>query len=313
MLLALTWWSILLNKKNTEAFIAKAEIIKLEQEMTFGIREYDLSQNETYLDLEDKFKKQQYMILGESIVFTVILIAGIYLIYRSYSRELEASHKQQNFLLSITHELKSPLAGIGLVLDTMSKRALSPEQLRQLTDTGKHEKKRLAKLIDNLLMAAKIEDAYTFNMEDSNLSTLLDDMIDQYQSLHPDILFHRAYPIEILLKMDREAVKTVISNLFSNALKYKSKDIPLEITVTYETIGKVPTLSIADNGIGIEEGEKAKIFDKFYRIGSEYTRKTQGTGLGLYIVKKIIQKHKGAIKVKDVKPHGTSFVISWKA
>jgi two-component system phosphate regulon sensor histidine kinase PhoR len=63
----------------------------------------------------------------------------------------------------------------------------------------------------------------------------------------------------------------------------------------------------------IEEGEKAKIFDKFYRIGSEYTRKTQGTGLGLYIVKKIIQKHKGAIKVKDVKPHGTSFVISWKA
>ena len=130
-----------MNKKNTEAFIAKAEIIKLEQEITFGIREYDLSQNETYLELEDKFKKQQYMILGESIVFTVMLIMGIYLIYRSYSRELTASHRQQNFLLSITHELKSPLAGIGLVLDTLGKRTLKPDQLRQLTETGKHEEK----------------------------------------------------------------------------------------------------------------------------------------------------------------------------
>ena len=313
MVLALTWWSILLNKKNTEAFIAKAEIIKLEQEITFGIREYDLSQNETYLELEDKFKKQQYMILGESIVFTVMLIMGIYLIYRSYSRELTASHRQQNFLLSITHELKSPLAGIGLVLDTLGKRTLKPDQLRQLTETGKHEEKRLAKLIDNLLMAAKIDDAYTFNMEENNLAAILDDIVDQYHSLHPDIIFHRNYPFEIMLRMDREAIKTVISNLFSNAVKYKSDNEPLEITLNYDDSLKSSQLTISDNGIGIEDVEKPKIFEKFYRVGSEYTRKTQGTGLGLYIVKKIIEKHKADIKVKDAKPHGSSFVISWKA
>ena len=313
MVLALTWWSILLNKKNTEAFIAKAEIIKLEQEITFGIREYDLSQNETYLELEDKFKKQQYMILGESIVFTVMLIMGIYLIYRSYSRELTASHRQQNFLLSITHELKSPLAGIGLVLDTLGKRTLKPDQLRQLTETGKHEEKRLAKLIDNLLMAAKIDDAYTFNMEENNLAAILDDIVDQYHSLHPDIIFHRNYPFEIMLRMDREAIKTVISNLFSNAVKYKSDNEPLEITLNYDDSLKSSQLTISDNGIGIEDVEKPKIFEKFYRVGSEYPRKTQGTGLGLYIVKKIIEKHKADIKVKDAKPHGSSFVISWKA
>jgi signal transduction histidine kinase len=315
MLFAITWWSILLNKKNTEAFIAKSELIKLENEKTFGVSEYDLSQNESYQLLEKKFKKQQYMILGEGLVFASVIIIGIWLINRSFQRELDTSKRQQNFLLSITHELKSPLAGIGLVLDTLHKRQLDHEKVQSLCVAASSEKNRLQKLIDNLLMAAKIDSSYTYNMESLKIQPIVVAIIDTFQELHPNVHLTVDVDPHIYALIDKEAFISVVTNLLENAYKYrvKDRDLLIEIKTEVLTPSKTVSLSVADNGIGIAKQETKKIFNKFYRVGSEQTRTTKGTGLGLYIVQKIMENHKGSITIQPNQPNGSIFVTTWKA
>lgn len=313
MLFALAWWSILLNRKNTEAFTARADMIQMEMQHTFGISNYEIENNPEYQELESKYKKQQYMILGEGIVFACILIFGVYLINRSFLRELDLSRRQQNFLLSITHELKSPLASIGLVFDTISKRQLEKSKLDSLAQTGKSEKDRLEGLINNLLMAAKIDSNYKYNLEAENIGEVLHAIITSYRNIYPEITIIEEFSSGLMANVDKETFITVLHNLLSNAIKYKSKERQLEILVSAREVDDFVVLDIADNGIGISADEAKHIFDKFYRVGSEYTRTTKGTGLGLYIVKRILRKHGGEASVAVRKPNGTVFTTKWPA
>jgi signal transduction histidine kinase len=237
----------------------------------------------------------------------ILLLVGLWRIYRIRQKELALALQQQNFLLSITHELKSPLASIQLVLETIQKRQLTTEQLQKLSTSGLKENDRLHRLVQDLLLAARVEGGYEYVFEELNLNELLSETIIWARPKFAGEIDFKAEENLFLSKADKNTLSTAFSNLIENAIKYSGEDGKIAISA-YRKKHQI-LVEIADTGPGIQKAEREKIFEKFYRIGNEHTRKTKGTGLGLYIVKKVIEAHGGTISLKDNQPKGTVFTV----
>ncbi len=309
MMLAFAWWTILLYIKNDDAFQAKKELIKIGM-IAQGLvqTEEDFLQTETYLALEKHYHRQEWMIIGEATVFVFSLIIGVWLINRGYHKEMIAALQRRNFLLSITHELKSPIASIRLVLETFMRRRLSSEQSEKLTQNALKETERLHTLVNDLLLSAKLETAYQLNPVAIDLEQLFVDLIAEFETKYPNVHFSLQHDDPIpQITGDKPGLSSVAINLLENAVKYSGADPRVSVSLAQEN-GRIK-IDVADNGIGIDDKEKKRIFDKFYRVGNEDTRKTKGTGLGLYIVDQIVKAHKGSIVVRDNHPRGTVFHI----
>jgi two-component system, OmpR family, phosphate regulon sensor histidine kinase PhoR len=309
MLLAFTWWSVLLYIKNKDAFTAKSEHIKMVMINEHKIvNSEDFHKTIEYQSLAREYKGQEWMILGEAIVFVFSLVLAIWFINRGYNKEMNAARQRRNFLLSITHELKSPIASIKLILQTFQKRELLKEQKVKLTNSAIKEADRLNNLVNDLLLAAKIETTYQLNIEEFDLSNLIENLIKglkvKFQNDHFDF---NSNPKNIMFEGDKLGITSLVLNLLENAVKYSKN--PAQIAISLDQNDKNINLKIADQGIGIAEEEKKKIFNQFYRIGSENTRETKGTGLGLFIVKEVVKAHHGSIKVLDNQPSGSIFRI----
>ncbi len=310
MAAAFTWWAILLNRKNAEAYEAKIDLAKfsaIQNGRYIDQKTFMLSQD--VIDLVRKKESQQKMIMGEAVVFILTLLIGIYLINRAYKKERDSSTQRKNFLLSITHELKSPLASIGLVLDTFKKRDLNKDQSNKLANNALKETNRLNELVDNLLMATKVDTEYTPALENVDLKAMVTEVIFKVQTKYPKAVFEKQFSdTSVSIKGDKNGLISLTTNLLENAVKYSPKEQKITIALSKEN-GNIQ-LKVADQGVGIPDAEKKKVFDRFYRIGNEDTRKSKGTGLGLYIVNQIVKKHKGKIVVADNLPKGTVFRIS---
>lgn len=308
MLMALLWWAILLHRKNNEVFVLKADLLK-EQYMTkAGIAKMDVTTLPEYDQLKTDYDRQMYMILGEAAVFGVTLILGIYFINRAFVRELSAAEKQKNFLLSITHELKSPLASINLILSTFIKRNLSDEKIKELSQDGLNESVRLEELFNKILIATRLDKAYPFNFEETDLSNTIFKVARSFAKRHPDVALKINIQTDIVMEVDRESMVSVVKNLLENAYKYSLDDKKISLSLKQE-VGNI-ILSVGDNGVGIAKNERNKVFDQFYRVGNEETRSSKGTGLGLYIVSQIVTAHNGKIKILDNPEGGTQFQIT---
>ena len=311
MLIAIAWWSILLFTKNKDAFLAKSELNKIGM-IAEGLvqSDKDFFDTEVYQKLEAEYKRQEWMILGESLVFIFSLIIGVYLINRGYNKEINAAQQRRNFLLSITHELKSPIASIKLVLETFIKRELGAQHINQLSSNALKETDRLNDLVNDLLLAAKVETAYTPYLETIDVKQFLGEIIERLQNKYPAVEFGFRKPEqEIIIQGDKTGLTSVAVNLLENAVKYGSEHPKISVVLRQDKRASLQ-LEFADNGIGIPEKEKKKIFERFYRVGNEDTRRTKGTGLGLYIVNQIVLAHKGTIDVLNNRPKGTIFSIS---
>lgn len=312
MVLALGWWTHLLYIKNNDAFYAKVELLKLGM-----IAEGIASSNEVfyestaYKQLAKAYQRQQYMIFGEASALVIMLFLGIWLINRSHQREVKAIAQSRNFLLSITHELKSPLASIRLILETFEKRQLDANQTNRLSKNGLRETDRLSDLVNNLLLAAKMEEnAYQLSKENVLLLPLLEEIVKNLSQQHPSaqLSIQKDSTSVYEIFADKAAMVSVFMNILENAIKYSNE--PQIVTIYLKILEKKLYIKISDNGIGIAQDERENIFKRFYRIGNEDTRRSKGTGLGLYITKQIVEAHAGKIKVEDNTPSGTTFVIS---
>lgn len=314
MLTAIAWWSILLFTKNRDAFQGRAGESKVLMIADGKIKtDAEFLETTFYKDLKKKYERQEWMILGESLVFVISLIIGVYLINRGYNREIDAAQQRRNFLLSITHELKSPIASIKLVLETFIKRELNGEQINQFSENALKETDRLNDLVNDLLLAAKVETAYTPHLETIDLKQFLGEIIERLQNKYPAVAFDFRKPAtEMFIQADKTGLTSVAVNLLENAVKYSTENPEISTVLRQSDKGAI-RLEIADNGIGIPNKEKSKIFERFYRVGNEDTRKTKGTGLGLYIVNQIVLAHKGNIQVMNNRPQGTIFSISLPA
>lgn len=251
------------------------------------------------------------MVLGEAAVFLFLLILGIFQIHKTLRKNAKLQHQQKNFLLSVTHELKSPLASIKLYLQTILKRELEPEQQKAFLSNSLKDIERLDDLVENMLLATKIENkSYSFPQNEFNFSELVDKVVDRLQ-VHScsSQTIKACVPPGLYISGDSFAITSVITNLIENAVKYSPACAVVYVSLIDQ--GGQILMEVTDHGPGIPDAEKSRIFEKFYRIGNEDTRQTKGTGLGLYIVKKVLEMHHAQIKVSDNQPTGTKFEITF--
>jgi signal transduction histidine kinase len=303
-----TWWTVLLFRKNEAMHQAFVETIKWQLKSEGkNLNETQLKETPQYFELKRFHERQNRMVWGEGSVLFIGLLWGIWAIYRGFQKEASLASQRRNFLLSITHELKSPIASIQLILQTFQKRKLEETQFNHLVNSGNIEANRLNELVNNLLLSAKLETAYEPVFEEIRLKPFLEDIIAKMQVRFPKAHFEINEKEVPILRGDKQGLLSVFINLIENAVKYSPKDPQINLEYSFEN-GKF-IFEIKDNGIGIANNEKKKIFERFYRIGSEETRTTKGTGLGLYIVKQIIRAHNGTIQVLDNAPKGSVFKI----
>lgn len=167
-------------------------------------------------------------------------------------------------------------------------------------------------LCNNLLLSSQMEaGGYKHTTEKINLSELTTKCADDFISRYPQRNFSTMIKEGINVSGDLFLLQMAINNLIDNAVKYSQKETPLEINLI--DLKEKCELSIIDQGIGIDEREKKKVFEKYYQSGNENTLKSKGTGLGLFLVKKIIDVHKGIVKVTDNQPTGSIFTIELKS
>lgn len=251
------------------------------------------------------------MFLGEGIFFLIVFIFGAIKLKEAFQREKKVHDQQHNFMLSVTHELKSPLASIKLYIQTILKRDLTADQRAQFLRNSLKDIERLDDLVENVLIATKLDNKRGFMPKERfNFSETVEKIADRLQvySCTTQTIQTNVEP-DIYLEGDHFALSSVVTNLIENAIKY-SPACEL-VTVRLKREKDAVLLSVADFGIGIGEEEKKRIFNKFYRVGSEDTRKTKGTGLGLYIVKTVLDRHNAHIKIKNNSPTGSIFEITF--
>ncbi|MBX7226518.1 MAG: HAMP domain-containing histidine kinase [Chitinophagales bacterium] len=295
----LTWWTYLLYQKNEIIFAQQREEISV------------LSSEQLVQFHKDK-NRQRAMIIAEGITFFLLLIWIIWQLKRTFDKELRLAEQQRNFLLSVTHELKSPIAAATLNIQTLKKFNLDTEKRTLICNNAEQDLFRLNALVEKILLAAKVE-ANVFNIDHNivDFSKILQECIDEW-SVHQqkDFLWENRIQQEVHLRGDEVLLKCLCSNLIENAIKFTSEGGIISIALAQS--GANITFQVADNGIGIPDEEKHKIFNKFYRIGNEERRTTIGTGLGLFLVKKIVALHSGKMEVLNNIPQGVIFKITFE-
>jgi signal transduction histidine kinase len=251
------------------------------------------------------------MILGEGSMFVIVFTAGAISLHKSIKKERRLQEQKKNFLMSVTHELKSPLASIKLLLQTIQKRDLTKQQVHDFINKSLLDIERLDDMVENMLLASKIDNrSYTFPKAQFNLSALVDSIVNRLQLNKCDLtqqLINAEIEPKIEITGDKFALTSVVTNLIENAIKYSGPCEVVDVKL-YSKDSKI-FLEVADHGIGIADTEKHRIFERFYRVGSEDTRNTKGTGLGLYIVKEVLNQHEASISVKDNEPTGSIFEV----
>jgi len=297
---ALVWWFISLEKQNREMTeLRLSRINQVEDRGTYA----------TIILNQQKRNTTKYV--AEGITFLVLILIGAYFVYRAIRRQIHYAAVQRNFMMAITHELKTPIAAARLSVETLLYRDLKPDQQKKFLQSALAETDRLNGLTSNILLAAQMEEkTYHASKENLDLSLLVNKVADDYARRFPERMIEKQLEEHLMLLGDPVLLEMVFSNLIENALKYAPKDKPVLVVLKKENEQIVGM--VYDEGPGIPDTEKEKIFEKFYRGGDEATRKTKGTGLGLYLARKITEAHQGTVFVKDHSTSGSIFVVQFK-
>lgn len=304
---ALAWWFISLEKQNTRIAQLQYNSINIEKN---SLSPSQLTDKTFAIDKE--VKKNTWKYVAEGVTFLILILIGAVFVYRSISRQLKIQQQQQNFMMAVTHELKTPISVARLNLETLQKYNLDEEKKQKIIRTTLDETSRLDFLTNNILVAAQLEsNNFKAEKEELDLTALLKDCIRQFSNRFPERNFTEDIEGDTDIKGDSLLLQMLINNLLENAAKYSPKGSPISTSLKKYRSGI--ELQIKDQGIGIDETEKDKIFNKFYRIGSEATRKTKGTGLGLYLCRKIAKDHNGDITMTNNEPQGSIFAVTFKS
>lgn len=309
MLMAFIWWAVHLWRQNDRLFTTEMELLEARFDVAKrGVNVTELQATKEYADMLDRYERRRRMVLAEGVFFSGCLLFGLWLIQRSLKREIALAKQRRNFMLSITHELKSPIAAIRLVFETLGKRELDREKQGKLCANGMRDADRLHNLVEDLLLAARLEDNWRPFPEPVDLQALARDISYGLKLRFPEANIQISIPDDFSpVQVDKSGLIAVVQNLLENAVKYSPAGAPVEFLAQKRPGGF--RLTVTDRGYGIPENERRAVFEKFYRIGNEETRQTTGTGLGLYIVHQVVVAHQGAIRVEDNSPQGTRFVV----
>jgi two-component system, OmpR family, phosphate regulon sensor histidine kinase PhoR len=298
-----TWWNYLMVELNKDVYQQNMELINLKQDSP----EKKISEEKM---LEKKLHSRWVMVIGESSVFFALILWGTYKIQRTFKKETQLAHREKNFLLSVTHELKSPIASIKLQLQTLQRRQLNNDKQQEIIANAITDTERINNLVENILLTARIDNkAFSLNREKDNLSDFVNDIVKRSgatikQALQTEI------EENIYFRFDKMSFPSIVINMLENAAKYAPETSTIVIKLYKKDTGVF--LTVSDNGIGIPDEHKLIIFEKFYRVENEETRRSKGTGLGLFIVHYLVEKHGGTVSVKNNEPRGSIFKVQFK-
>lgn len=305
---AIIFWGYSLQKKSKEIFELEMSVLELKKSALS-----DTDYKQAVFEVTDKKRRRTMQYWGEGGTFLLIILISAFFVYRAFHKQLKLTKLQRNFMMSVTHELKTPLAGVILNLQTMLRRKVDPEMQEKLLKSSEREAKRLSSLCNNILVSTQLEDAGKKLYEtECNLNEMaMQSAEDFMQTIEQrELLVDDAIQNAVVIKGDASLWQLVVSNLLQNAHKYSPLESPIELKLLLSEKGR-PKLQVIDHGIGVPEEEKKHIFDKFYRVGNENTRKSEGTGVGLYLVKKVVQLFKYDIVVRNNAPQGSIFEIEF--
>lgn len=296
---ALVWWFISLERQNNLMYSYRVSELNKD----------DLQFNSKLAQLNEDRNRKTAQYIGEGSTFLLLILLGAVFVYRATRKQLRLSQQQQNFMMAVTHELKTPIAVTRLNLETLQKRKLEEQQQEKLISLALDETNRLNLLTNNILVAAQLDSGnYVMNRQKINMSIVAHDAVNDFGKRFRNRHIHSAINADIFIEGELMLIQMLINNLVENALKYSAKDKP--VTVQLQQSNNDVLLKVIDEGVGIRGAEKKKIFDKFYRSGDESVRTTKGTGLGLYLCKRIVKDHKGTINVTDHEPCGSVFTVT---
>lgn len=250
------------------------------------------------------------MVIGEGAVFLALLLTGLYLAYRAYRKEVDLVRAKDNFLMAVTHELRTPIAGMRLNLQTLERQELSMDQRTQLMARAINDLDRLQSLSDHILVAAKSNSPTgTSETEQIDIVPVIKKACDRLsESSGAKHSIDLRSPTQVMHAIDPAAMTSIIENLVQNAINYSPEGSEIEIDLQ---ANEHILIEVKDKGVGIPKSHRALVFEKFFRGGDEKTRSTKGTGLGLYIVKTLVNRYNGHVDVKANSPSGSIFTVQF--
>jgi signal transduction histidine kinase len=256
------------------------------------------------------FVHTSFLILG---VISLLLTGGIVMTHRNIAREMALARLKSDFVSNVSHELRTPLSLIRLYAETLEMgRLKSPDKYQEYYSIIRKESERLTALINNILDFSRIEAGRKeYDFRQTDMRELVRNTLEsyRYQIEQSGFAFEEKIADDVPpLSVDREAMARSLLNLVNNALKYSQDQKYIGVNL-FRDNGSVE-LEVVDHGIGIPQVEQTKIFDKFYRVGDPLVHNTKGSGLGLSLVRHIVQAHGGEVLVDSVPGRGSKFTIN---
>jgi signal transduction histidine kinase len=251
--------------------------------------------------------------LGEGVVIGLITLIIILAMYIYIDRILRFNLQKTNFMMAVTHELKTPIAAAKLAIETVIRNKNIEAQDRVL-EISKKNIDRLSGMMERVLLATQFENSLPVAQKKwESCSEIIQKSLVDCQFTDEQILkISLVIPSNFLIYCDSYMMKIAFINLFTNSIKY-SEPNGVNVIVSSIVNNEHCQILISDQGIGIPMIERTRIFEKFYRVGNEKTRSRSGSGLGLYLVKQILQLHDARIEVQANNPKGSTFVINFNA
>jgi two-component system, OmpR family, sensor histidine kinase CiaH len=298
VLAALIWWYIALNLQNDQMAAGRLELLTHD--------------DPSFLAKIEKIKTDHRRLAtaykSEGLTFLLVILAGAIFLRNAIIRQFRIQRQQQNFMMAITHELKTPISIARLNIETLQKHQLDELKKEKILKSSLHEINRLNTLTENILVSAQLEaGSYLINKEDLHFTQIVSELCSDYASRFPNRPWKLELDRGIYISGDPLLIQILVNNLVENAVKYSAPTTL--ITVILKKDGEHGVLKVTDEGVGIPKKEYKRIFQKFYRVGNEDTRTAQGTGLGLYLCRKITQDHKMRLEVSDNQPRGSIFTV----
>jgi len=239
-----------------------------------------------------------WALLSVGTLMFVLVLVGVVIYLTLTIKAINLTRRQSNFIDSVTHELKSPIASLKLYLQTMSMRQVSEQERDQFQKFMMEDVERLDGLISHLLDAGNIDSRRRKLSDPIELAELIrgvGETVCLRYRVAPETIDFNLSPCQV--NAQRVDAVMIFRNLIDNAVKYAGS--PPQVSVSLRSNAGNAVIEISDNGEGIPKGLRQKVFGRFVRLGEELQRKKPGTGLGLYIVKTLVKRLGGKVKVLD--------------
>ena len=258
---------------------------------------------------------QRTLLFGGMILASALsAVIGLFAAQRAFRRQHELNALKSNFVSSVSHELRAPIASVRLLAENLENgKVPEPEKQRTYFHFIVQECRRLSSLIENVLDFSRIEQGRKqYEFESTDLAVLVRQTVALLEPYAAEkgvyLKLEPSAATSLELVADGRALQQALVNLIDNAVKHSPKG--KTVTVGLEATTTLVSLWVADNGTGIPEAEREKIFERFYRLGSELRRETQGVGIGLSIVKHIVEAHGGRVVVQSSLGWGSRFTLA---